>query len=606
MAFSSIKRRAYIKYFLILTISVLCTLTYVLYRCSPNPANIKALVVLVYFDVALLFLLSFFVWRQIQAVIAFRKAKSEKHGFYRQIIYLFSGIAIVPSVCVFIFSIVFFNIGIENLFKNPIKNTTVSSEEIVKIYLNDITNTLENFVTELGKQIEPYINEFLIDTQGINSLLIETTNSTKIDVSVMQILDNNFVKTIAETQFAIPAEYEQFTKSIASLDKDDILTWESHNVIFASLMVNRDLGICINASLPIDLDILEHRQKIQRANAEYSNLSLFRTNLKISFMMLFSILAVLLVLAAILTGIIFAKRVMLPISKLVIAVDNLNLDSTIAPFQIGAPNNELMILVNAFNAMINRIIQQNKHIITVNRLNAWQDVARKIAHEIKNPLTPIQLSAERIRNKYQKEIVNNPEIFNTCLDTIIRQVKSIGNLVTEFSNFARMPEPKIERVDIVELMKQSVLIQSSAHKNIQFIQHYALAEYFCYIDPSQINQVMLNLIQNAVNSITENTPKTNTFIGNIMVTFEINDEIMFISIEDDGIGFSDSAMEKALEPYYTTREQGTGLGLAIVNKIIVDHGGKVILGTSQTLGGAKVLLRMPCDYMKRTGEGDGI
>ena len=371
-------------------------------------------------------------------------------------------------------------------------------------------------------------------------------------------------------------------------------------------MVNRDLGICINASLPIDLDILEHRQKIQRANAEYSNLSLFRTNLKISFMMLFSILAVLLVLAAILTGIIFAKRVMLPISKLVIAVDNLNLDSTIAPFQIGAPNNELMILVNAFNAMINRIIQQNKHIITVNRLNAWQDVARKIAHEIKNPLTPIQLSAERIRNKYQKEIVNNPEIFNTCLDTIIRQVKSIGNLVTEFSNFARMPEPKIERVDIVELMKQSVLIQSSAHKNIQFIQHYALAEYFCYIDPSQINQVMLNLIQNAVNSITENTPKTNTFIGNIMVTFEINDEIMFISIEDDGIGFSDSAMEKALEPYYTTREQGTGLGLAIVNKIIVDHGGKVILGTSQTLGGAKVLLRMPCDYMKRTGEGDGI
>lgn len=606
MAFSSIKRRAYIKYFLILTISVLCTLTYVLYRCSPNPANIKALVVLVYFDVALLFLLSFFVWRQIQAVIAFRKAKSEKHGFYRQIIYLFSGIAIVPSVCVFIFSIVFFNIGIENLFKNPIKNTTVSSEEIVKIYLNDVTNTLENFVTELGKQIEPYINEFLIDTQGINSLLIETTNSTKIDVSVMQILDNNFVKTIAETQFAIPAEYEQFTKSIASLDKDDILTWESHNVIFASLMVNRDLGICITASLPIDLDILEHRQKIQRANAEYSNLSLFRTNLKISFMMLFSILAVLLVLAAILTGIIFAKRVMLPISKLVIAVDNLNLDSTIAPFQIGAPNNELMILVNAFNAMINRIIQQNKQIITVNRLNAWQDVARKIAHEIKNPLTPIQLSAERIRNKYQKEIVNNPEIFNTCLDTIIRQVKSIGNLVTEFSNFARMPEPKIERVDIVELMKQSVLIQSSAHKNIQFIQHYALAEYFCYIDPSQINQVMLNLIQNAVNSITENTPKTNTFIGNIMVTFEINDEIMFISIEDDGIGFSDSAMEKALEPYYTTREQGTGLGLAIVNKIIVDHGGKVILGTSQTLGGAKVLLRMPCDYMKRTGEGDGI
>ena len=256
--------------------------------------------------------------------------------------------------------------------------------------------------------------------------------------------------------------------------------------------------------------------------------------------------------------------------------------------------------------MIERIMRQNKQIITVNKLKAWQDIARKIAHEIKNPLTPIQLSAERIRNKYQKEIVDNPEIFNACIETIIRQVKSIGNLVTEFSDFARMPEPKIERVDMVGLMKQSVFLQSNAHKDIQFIQRYDLAEYFCYIDPSQINRVILNLIQNAINSIIENNSKTDKFIGHIMVTFAVNNETMFISIEDDGIGFSDSAMEKALEPYYTTRENGTGLGLAIVNKIVVDHGGKIILGTSQELGGAKVLLRIPSGYMRRIGESDGI
>jgi len=606
MAFSDTKRRTYIKNFLMLAIAVLFTLTYVLYRCSPTPSNVRALVILVYFDVALLLLLSYFVWRQIRAVIAFRKANSERRGFYRQIIYLFSGIAILPSVCVFIFALLFFNIGIENLFKNPIKNTTISSEEIVKIYLNDITHTLENFVTELGKQVESCINEFLIDSQDINSLLIETTNLTKIDVSVMQILDHDFVKTIAETQFAIPEEYEQYAERIVSLDKDDILTWESNNVIFAALMVNRDLGIYLIASLPIDLDILEHRQEIIKARAEYSNLSLFRTNIKVSFMMLFSVLAVLLVLVAILIGIIFAKRVVLPVNKLVIAVDNINLEGAISPFRIEVPNNELKILVNAFNSMIERIMRQNKQIITVNKLKAWQDIARKIAHEIKNPLTPIQLSAERIRNKYQKEIVDNPEVFNACIETIIRQVKSIGNLVTEFSDFARMPEPKIERVDMVGLMKQSVFLQSNAHKDIQFIQRYDLAEYFCYIDPSQINRVILNLIQNAINSIIENNSKTDKFIGHIMVTFAVNNEAMFISIEDDGIGFSDSAMEKALEPYYTTRENGTGLGLAIVNKIVVDHGGKIILGTSQELGGAKVLLRIPSGYMRRTGESDGI
>ena len=606
MAFSGTKRQAYIKNFLMLALAVFFTLTYVLYRCRPNHTSIKVLVILVYVDVALLFLLSFFVWQQIRAVIAFRQAKSEGHKLYRQIIYLFSGIAVIPSLCVFIFSMLFFNIGIENLFKNPIKNATASSEEVIKIYLNEVTNTLENFVTKLGKQVESCIDEFLIDSQSINSLLAGMTNSSKIDVSVIQILDNNLVKTIAETQFAIPEAYEQFTESIASLDKDDMLTLEFNNFIFTALVVNRDLGICIVASLPIDLDILEHRQKIMRANAEYSNLSLFRTNIKISFMMLFSILSVFLLLVAILTGIVFAKRTVRPINKLVIAVDNLNLDSVIDTLRIETPNNELRILVNTFNAMIDRIMQQNKQIITVNRLNAWQDIARKMAHEIKNPLTPIQLSAERIRNKYQKEIISNPEVFNNCIETIIRQVKSIGNLVTEFSNFARMPKPKIERVDIVALIKQSVLIQSNAHKNIRFIQHYGLAEYLCYIDPSQINQVILNLIQNAVNSITENNAKTNTFIGCIMVTFGVNDETIFISIEDDGIGFSDLAMETAFEPYFTTRENGTGLGLAIVNKIVLDHGGKIILGISQELGGAKVLLKIPCEYMKITGESDGI
>ena len=606
MAFSSTKRRAYIQHLLMLALAVLFTLTYVLYRCSPSSASIKALVILVYADVALLFLLSFFVWRQIRTVIAFRKNKSANHGFYRQIVYLFSGIAIVPSVCVFIFSMLFFNVGIENLFKNPLKTATVSSEEIVKIYLNDVTNTLENFVTGLGKQVESCIDEFMIDTKSINSLLIETTNSTKIDVSVLQILDNKLVKTIAETQFAVPGEYDQFIDSIASLDKDDILTLESNNVIFTALVVNRDLGICLVASLPIDLDILEHRQKIQRASEEYSNLSLFRTNIKVSFMTFFAMLSIFLVLVGILAGIIFAKRMIRPINKLVIAVDNLNLDSMSAPFRIEAPNNELRILVNTFNVMIDRIIQQKKQIITVNKLNAWQDIARKIAHEIKNPLTPIQLSAERIRNKYHKEIVSNPEVFDNCIDTIIRQVKSIGNLVTEFSNFARMPEPKMERVDIVALIKQSVFIQANAHKDIKFIQRYDFDEYFCYIDSSQINQVILNLIQNAVNSITENNAKTNTLIGKIMVTFEVNNEIMFISIEDDGIGFSNSAMEKALEPYFTTREKGTGLGLAIVNKIMIDHGGKIILGASQELGGAKILLKIPCDSMKRIGESDGI
>lgn len=584
-----------------LAMAVFLTLTYVLYRGTPNPTASKAIMVLIYIDILLLSLVSVFVWRQFRAIISLRYPRDNKHGFYRQVIVLFSCIAIIPSVCVFFFSILFFNIGIENLFKNPIKNVIENSEEITKIYIDDITNSLECSVNELGKQVESCINEFMIDEQRINSILADTINLKKTDISVIQIAGNDIVNTIAKTQFAVPADGMRFAENISSLENGDMLTFEDNSTIFSTLTVNRDLGVYILASIPIDFEILEHRDRIKKAVAEYSNLSSKRVGIQISFMTFFLNITLLLMLTAILVGIIFAKRVMQPVNNLIMAIDNISLDDINNPIKIKAPNNELSILVGKFNEMIVRITEQNKQIVITNKLNAWRDIARKMAHEIKNPLTPIQLSAERIKNKYQGEISSDPEIFNNCLETIIRQVRCIGNLVTEFSDFARMPEPKIEQIDIIKLMQQAIFIQSNAHKNIKFIQKYEYPELFCNVDAAQINQVMINLTQNAINSIIENNTSNTTFVGTILVTLRCNDGKIIISLEDDGIGFSDSAMKRALEPYYTTRKDGTGLGLAIVNKIMIDHSGKISLGQSKKLGGAMILLEIPLNSSKNRG-----
>ena len=375
----------------------------------------------------------------------------------------------------------------------------------------------------------------------------------------------------------------------------------------AATIINKNLGIYLIASAPIDGVILKHKHKIKAAVAEYSNLATQRAGVKVSFMTLFSVVTIFLLLTSIFFGVIFANRILKPINKLITATKNVTAGDYKTPIQMATKTKtEFDVLIETFNDMISKLEQQKQQLIISNKQNAWRDIARKIAHEIKNPLTPIQLSAERLKNKYQKEIRTNPEVFNSCIETIIRQVQCIGNLVKEFSDFARMPAPKIEKVDIIELIKQVVFIQANAHKNIRFEQNYDRTEFFCHIDQAQINQVIMNLLQNSINAIVENNPQKDPFNGNIEINFYVKDGMICLSIEDDGPGFKDSVIDKVLEPYYTTREKGTGLGLAIVHKIITDHNGEISLGRSEKLGGAKVLFEIPDNYSEMKGGIDGI
>lgn len=229
------------------------------------------------------------------------------------------------------------------------------------------------------------------------------------------------------------------------------------------------------------------------------------------------------------------------------------------------------------------------------RTAAWADVARRIAHEIKNPLTPIQLSAERLKRKYGKTLPQDDTVFEQCTETIIRQVGDLRRMVDEFSSFARMPKPTFREESLNGIVKRALFLAEVASPNIGFKITVPKDEIKIACDGRQISQAMTNILKNAVESISERAredgKKTNgKNIGKINITLEKADGLVQILVEDDGGGFPDDHVEKLVEPYVTTREKGTGLGLAIVRKIMEDHGGQIRLSKREKGRGALVTL----------------
>jgi len=215
-------------------------------------------------------------------------------------------------------------------------------------------------------------------------------------------------------------------------------------------------------------------------------------------------------------------------------------------------------------------------LVSAQRTSAWADVARRIAHEIKNPLTPIQLSAERIRRKFGKVITEDKAVFEQCTDTIVRQVDDIRRMVDEFSRFARMPKPVIEGEDVADTVRQAVFLMRVGHPDIEIAAEIKQEPMLAQFDRRLISQALTNIIKNATEAI-EAVPAEELGKGRIdVIAARENDDIV-IDVVDNGIGLPKVSRARLLEPYVTTREKGTGLGLAIVGRVLEDHGGRIEL-----------------------------
>jgi two-component system nitrogen regulation sensor histidine kinase NtrY len=243
-----------------------------------------------------------------------------------------------------------------------------------------------------------------------------------------------------------------------------------------------------------------------------------------------------------------------------------------------------------------------RQLITQRRA-AWSDVARRIAHEIKNPLTPIQLATERLKRRYRRQILTDPELFEELTATIIRQVGDLRKMVDEFSSFARLPKPVFRSEDANDLVRQALFLQEVAHSDVSFSFTSEAPSVPFQCDRHQFGQVMTNVLKNAVEAIEQQRAKVSDldYRGRIAVLLEADAAVVTVTVIDNGVGLP-ADRERILEPYVTTREKGTGLGLAIVNKIVEEHGGDMAFA-GEPDGGTRVTMRFARDPIAQAGLG---
>jgi two-component system nitrogen regulation sensor histidine kinase NtrY len=244
-------------------------------------------------------------------------------------------------------------------------------------------------------------------------------------------------------------------------------------------------------------------------------------------------------------------------------------------------------------------------LVAAQRNAAWKDVARRIAHEIKNPLTPIQLSAERIRRRYRKDIQGDLETFDRCTDTIIRQVGDIGRMVDEFSAFARMPAPTFAEADATEMVRRAVFAQRVVDSETEVALEEPAPEISLVCDARMIGQALTNVLKNAGEAVAARRLAQPGLRGKIHARLAVDGDSLTIEVEDNGVGLPAKDRDRLTEPYVTTREKGTGLGLAIVKRILEDHGGELVLTDAAATPGARAILRLPRLKASRPATSEG-
>jgi two-component system nitrogen regulation sensor histidine kinase NtrY len=336
--------------------------------------------------------------------------------------------------------------------------------------------------------------------------------------------------------------------------------------------------------------VLEYLKDTEQGVTFYYNVKDKRTGVRITFAIIYIIIVSMFLFLTVVLAITFAGRLTQPIINLISASKNISegkLDSKVPYIE---SDEEIKILNRNFNYMIDRLKKQQDKLLVAERYSAWETVARKLAHEIKNPLTPIQLSIDRLKEKYSDKLKDPNNEFTSYLETINRQITDIKKLVNEFSDFARMPSPILKKINIKDVVDRSVNFYKMSDKNLNIdLKNKAKNKLNIKGDEEQLYRVFLNLIKNSLEAIEEKKQKVSNLQGKITVEMDKNNEYIVVKILDNGIGFDDT--KNITKPYFTTKKSGTGLGLPIVTKIINEHNGDISFIKNSK--GAEVIISIP-------------
>ncbi|MBH67911.1 MAG: two-component sensor histidine kinase [Rhodospirillaceae bacterium] len=679
---------------------------------GPDPNVVLAFM---YINLGLLLILGILVSQRVVRLWVQRRQGLAGSQLHIRLVMLFSVVAVIPTMVVAVFSVVLFDFGIRSWFSERIGAAVDASQAVAESYLEEHRQNIRGDALAMANDLNRNA-AFLFARPKQFAKVIQAQAAIR-NLTEAVVFDSSG-KVLARTGLSLTFDFDPFPETAFQKARlGDVITLTSAvDRVRAIIRLNSFVDAYLYVGRFVDPEILSYIDTTKQATAQYRELEGRRFDVQITFALIFALVALLLLFAAVWVGLNLATRLANPVSDLIAASEKISEGDLTVRVIDSSEVGELSMLSGAFNNMTQRLERQRKDLIEAHkaederrkfteavlggvsagvigldkngeinlpnlsaasllglelddmirrplreivpemndlleltrlhrensmeaqielireqrpitlitrikaeyignditgfvvtfdditelqaaqRTAAWGDIARRIAHEIKNPLTPIQLSAERLKRKYLPHIVNERELFISLTDTISRQVTDIGQMVDEFSAFARMPTAVRTKVDLVHLAKAQIALQSSAHTDIEFTIDASENTIFVMCDERQIRQALTNLLQNSVDSI--GTKNTLGLPNKDKIHMEIYSDLAYgaIKIRDNGVGLPKEYTNRLTEPYVTTREKGTGLGLAIVSKIVEDHDGTFKIEDDTESGtGAIVTLKIPLE-----------
>jgi len=510
----------------------------------------------------------------------------------RKYITFFALFTLIPSILISVFSLFLLSFALNKYLDKKITTAVNNSYEIAKSYTEEVRTKTQSEIILIAFDLNKSINFLNTNLNQFKSFL----NTQKLirgmdEVHIIDAKGNLYLSTLTDlTKFKKPLAE---ALEMVSTDKRPLKIINAYKNQSASIIKLENFeGKFLYIIKYLDKKISRYLVESQEALNFYYTVLNKQTGIKISFILIYLVVVSLLLFLSITIAIKFSSRFFRSINNLIIASSNIgkgNLDIKVPEIKADKDMEELN---KNFNLMIHQLKTQQEKLITNERHEAWESLARKLAHEIKNPLTPIQLTVDRLKTRYSEKLESNEKKdFEKSLKIIGKQIKQIENLVNEFSDFARMPKPILKENDLVITIKDNINLLAELDDTIKISFNPNRDNIFLNSDSEQLSRVIFNLIKNSIESIQEKKKNIDNYRGNIDIKLIDKDTYIELMIQDNGVGFGifKDNIKDILNPYFTTKKKGTGLGLAIVNKIINDHQGSLDFKSLDT--GAQIQIK---------------
>ena len=539
-------------------------------------------------NIVLLLVLFYMIFKEVNASLKIDIDVSGSKANKKYITF-FALFTLIPSILISLFSLFLLSFALEKYLDKKITSAVNNSYEIAKSYTEEVRNKTQSEIILIAYDLNKSINFLNTNINQFKSFL----NTQKLirDMDEVHIIDvdgNLYLSTlndIGSYNPPLPEALEMVSNDKRPLKIINAFKNQSASIIKLENFSGKYLYIVKYLDKKISQYLIDSEEAL---NFYYTVLNK-QTGIKISFVFIYLVIVSLLLFVSISIAIKFSSRFFRSINNLIVASANIgqgNLDIKVPEIKA---DKDMEVLNKNFNAMIDQLKTQQERLIINERHEAWENLARKLAHEIKNPLTPIQLTIDRLKNKYSNELkFDQKEDFTKSLKIIGKQIKQIENLVNEFSDFARMPKPILKDNNLVLLVKDNINLINQLDSKILINLDTTNNEIILNSDSEQLSRVFFNLIKNSIESIQDKKLNDVNFNGEINITLSDSVSNIDFIIIDNGLGFDlfKDNVKNILNPYFTTKEKGTGLGLAIVNKIVNDHHGSISFTSIEN--GAKI------------------